>query len=48
MQSGRRAQGVPAELVAFEVPLETIRAGARTYRELARRYRDELTTTEAP
>ena len=48
VQSGQRAQGVPAELVAFEVPLETIRAGARTYRELARRYRDELTTMEAP
>jgi carbonic anhydrase/acetyltransferase-like protein (isoleucine patch superfamily) len=39
---GRRAQGVPAELVACEPQLDAIRAGARTYRELARRYREAL------
>jgi carbonic anhydrase/acetyltransferase-like protein (isoleucine patch superfamily) len=41
--SGLRAQGVPAELVAFEPAPEAIRVGARRYRELARRYRTELT-----
>jgi carbonic anhydrase/acetyltransferase-like protein (isoleucine patch superfamily) len=40
--AGRRAQGVPAKLVACEPQVEAIRAGARTYRDLARRYRAEL------
>src|SRR2546421_8834865 len=38
--SGRRAQGVPARLVAWEPDLDAIRAGARTYRDPARRYRE--------
>jgi len=41
--SGRRAQGVPAELVASEPAVEAIRAGAHRYRDLARRYREQLT-----
>ena len=40
---GQRAQGVPARLVASDIDPELIRGGARTYRELARRYREELT-----
>src|SRR5919197_4825404 len=32
VRSGRRAQGVPAELVACDVYLEAIRAGAKKYR----------------
>jgi carbonic anhydrase/acetyltransferase-like protein (isoleucine patch superfamily) len=43
VKSGCRAQGVPAELVPCEVYLEAIRAGAKKYRELARRYRERLT-----
>jgi len=39
---GRRAQGVPAKLVASEPAVEAIRAGAQRYRDLARRYRAEL------
>jgi carbonic anhydrase/acetyltransferase-like protein (isoleucine patch superfamily) len=39
---GHRAQGVPGQLVASDVDPDLIRAGAKTYRELARRYRDEL------
>jgi carbonic anhydrase/acetyltransferase-like protein (isoleucine patch superfamily) len=41
--SGRRAQGVPARLVEADIDPEVIRAGAKTYRELAARYRDDLT-----
>lgn len=41
--SGRRAQGVPAKLVPCEPAVEPIRAGARRYRDLARRYREQLT-----
>jgi carbonic anhydrase/acetyltransferase-like protein (isoleucine patch superfamily) len=41
--TGRRAQGVPARLVEVDIDPEVIRAGARTYRQLATRYRDELT-----
>jgi carbonic anhydrase/acetyltransferase-like protein (isoleucine patch superfamily) len=40
--SGRRAQGVPAALVACEPALEAIRAGAQRYRDLAGRYREQL------
>jgi carbonic anhydrase/acetyltransferase-like protein (isoleucine patch superfamily) len=40
--SGRRAQGVPAELVVADPAVDAIRAGARRYRDLARRYRDQL------
>jgi carbonic anhydrase/acetyltransferase-like protein (isoleucine patch superfamily) len=43
VQSGCRAQGVPARLVASDVRPDAIRAGAETYRELARRYREQLT-----
>jgi len=46
--SGRRAQGVPAQLVAAEPAVDAIRAGARTYRDLARRYRDELVEIQIP
>jgi carbonic anhydrase/acetyltransferase-like protein (isoleucine patch superfamily) len=42
VQAGRRAQGVPARLVDAELDPELVRAGARTYRDLATRYRDEL------
>lgn len=41
--SGRRAQGVPARLVETGMDPELVRAGARTYRDLAARYRDQLT-----
>ena len=40
--SGQRAQGVPAKVVAADVDPELIRAGARRYCDLARRYREEL------
>jgi len=40
---GRRAQGVPARLVEASVDPDLVRAGARTYRDLAARYRDGLT-----
>jgi carbonic anhydrase/acetyltransferase-like protein (isoleucine patch superfamily) len=36
---GHRAQGVPAELVACDLPLDAIRDGAQKYRQLAQRYR---------
>src|SRR5690242_17866232 len=39
---GLRAQGVPAKLVDSAVDPGAIRAGAQTYRDLAKRYRDEL------
>jgi carbonic anhydrase/acetyltransferase-like protein (isoleucine patch superfamily) len=39
---GRRAQGVPAELVPCEPAVEAIRAGAQRYRDLGRRYREQL------
>ncbi len=39
---GCRAQGVPAVLVSWQPDLETIRAGARTYRELGRRYAEGM------
>src|SRR4051812_10666358 len=41
--AGHRAQGVPARLVASDIDPELIRGGAKTSRELARRYRDGLT-----
>src|SRR3954454_18278757 len=40
---GRRAQGVPARLVEVDLDPDVVRAGARTYRELATRYRECLT-----
>jgi carbonic anhydrase/acetyltransferase-like protein (isoleucine patch superfamily) len=40
---GRRAQGVPARLVEAELDPGAVRAGAGTYRELATRYREQLT-----
>jgi carbonic anhydrase/acetyltransferase-like protein (isoleucine patch superfamily) len=40
---GRRAQGVPARLVEADIDPDVVRAGARTYRELATRYRERLT-----
>jgi carbonic anhydrase/acetyltransferase-like protein (isoleucine patch superfamily) len=40
--AGRRAQGVPARLVETDIDPDLVRAGARTYRELAARYRDDL------
>ena len=40
--AGRRAQGVPAALVPQEGVTDQVRAGARTYRDLARRCAAEL------
>src|SRR5689334_14533503 len=42
LAAGRRAQGVPARLVEAELDPELVRAGARTYRALQARYRDDL------
>src|SRR5436190_5773812 len=40
---GRRAQGVPARLVEVAADEDLVRSGAKTYRELAARYRERLT-----
>jgi carbonic anhydrase/acetyltransferase-like protein (isoleucine patch superfamily) len=42
---GRRAQGVPAQLVPSATETDSIRRGAQRYRELARRYREQLAAT---
>lgn len=39
---GHRAQGVPAQILPSDFDPGLVRAGARTYRDLARRYREEL------
>jgi carbonic anhydrase/acetyltransferase-like protein (isoleucine patch superfamily) len=44
---GHRAQGVPAQLVPSDHDPELVRAGARTYRELAQRYAAELRAAES-
>jgi 3-methyl-2-oxobutanoate hydroxymethyltransferase len=43
VRPGRRAQGVPAELVACDLDPEAIRAGAQKYRDVGRWYREHLT-----
>jgi carbonic anhydrase/acetyltransferase-like protein (isoleucine patch superfamily) len=43
---GRRAQGVPARLVPSSHDPEWVRAGARSYRALAKRYATELRAFE--
>ena len=45
--AGRRAQGVPATLVPHDASPDAVRAGARTYQELARRYATDLRRLDA-
>ena len=46
IRPGERAQGVPARPAANTTSLDSIRAGAKTYMELAQRYKRELQRVE--